>query len=228
MEGKENFTFFTDVISSLKSHLLAVSVACIGLILISYGLITSLMPKQHSSDISFETEASSVKKSDQNLEKKGNIVVDVSGAVKKPGVYRLLENARIEDALVAAGGFSSDADLDWTQHSLNLAAKVSDGMKIYIPRIGEEMHSITPLRQGFVGQASTTGESGGIVAGVSTNGLVSVNNASQSELEDLPGIGPVTAGKIIDNRPYGSIDELLSKKAVGKSVFEKIKELVSL
>ncbi|MBP9719246.1 MAG: ComEA family DNA-binding protein [Candidatus Levybacteria bacterium] len=153
----------------------------------------------------------------------GNIVVDVSGGVLAPGVYRLSDNARVEDALHAAGGFSSDADLDWTQHSLNLAAKVTDGMKIYIPRIGEEMQSVTESNSAAAGGGTTMG-----VAGVSTNGMVSINSASSSELEALPGIGPVTAGKIIDNRPYGSIDELLSKKAVGKSVYEKIKELVSL
>jgi len=213
MEGNNFHSFFTGLLSSLKPHFLAVSIACIGLILIGYGLITSLMPQSSSGDITFETKGASTEKEPKTSAEKGNIVVDVSGSVLKPGVYRLMENARIEDALAAAGGFSEDADLDWTQHSLNLAAKVSDGMKIYVPRYGE---------QSSTGSTGITSSAGG------TNGMVSINSASSSELEDLPGIGPVTAGKIIDTRPYGSIDELMSKKAVGTATFEKIKELISL
>ncbi len=223
MDSENSQSVFTRLLTSLRPHILAVSIACIGLILIVYGLITSLLPKAPASDITFETSEGHVKNQTKKDTENGNIVVDVSGGVLAPGVYRLSDNARVEDALHAAGGFSSDADLDWTQHSLNLAAKVTDGMKIYIPRIGEEMQSVTESNSAAAGGGTTMG-----VAGVSTNGMVSINSASSSELEALPGIGPVTAGKIIDNRPYGSIDELLSKKAVGKSVYEKIKELVSL
>lgn len=219
MEGNNFHGFFTGLLASLKPHFLAVSIACIGLILIGYGLITSLMPQSSSGDITFETKGVSGEKESKTSAEKGNIVVDVSGSVAKPGVYRLSENARIEDAILAAGGFSEDADVDWTQHSLNLAAKVSDGMKIYIPKVGEE----TERDKGVIGGGTSVG-----VVGASTNGLVSINSASSSDLEDLPGIGPVTAGKIIDNRPYGSLDELMSKKAVGNATFEKIKELISL
>ena len=207
---------FHSIVSRLKPHTVPIVIACAGLVLIGYGLIVFMNRQSASDDISFETQntdKSSVKKIE------GNLMVDIEGAVQKPGVYRLKTDARIQDVLVAAGGFSTDADVQWTQHSLNLAAKVSDGMKIYIPKVGEE----TPLRS-----ESYAGQAGGSVAGVSTNGLISVNNASAKELEDLPGIGPVTAGKIIDNRPYGSIDELMSKKAVGKATFEKIRELIAL
>jgi len=68
---------------------------------------------------------------------------------------------------------------------------------------------------------STTGIKG-------ITGLVSINSGTQAELEELPGIGPVTAGKIIDNRPYGSVQELLERKIVGKTTFEKIKDLITL
>lgn len=210
---------FHSIVSRLKPHMVPLVIACVGLVLIGYGLIASVHRPSASNDISFETqnsEKSSVKKTEANL------MIDIEGGVQKPGVYRLKTDARVQDVLVAAGGFSPDADMQWTQHSLNLAAKVSDGMKIYVPRIGEQSSASSTSITGSAGGA------GGSVAGVSTNGFVSVNNASAKELEDLPGIGPVTAGKIIDNRPYGSIDELLSKKAVGKSVFEKIKELISL
>lgn len=222
MENENFHGYFTGLLSSLKTHFIAISIACIGLMLISYGLISSFMPKTPEKDILFETAGqmdNDVKKIDTE---KGKIAIDVSGGVVNPGVYRLLENARVEEAIVAAGGFADDADLDWTQHSLNLAAKVSDGMKIYIPRQGESAEQTTELSGSFVSSGQ------GVVAGASTNGLVSVNTASGSELETLPGVGPVTATKIMDHRPYGSIDELLSKKAVGNGVFEKIKDLISL
>lgn len=215
MESKSLSEIFTSILSSLRPHIFPMLIACTGLLLIGYGLITSFVPDNTSSDISFEARGISVKKMDVKDDEKGKIAVDVSGSVGKPGVYRLLENARVEDAIIASGGFSADADFDWTQRSLNLAAKVTDGMKIYIPRVGES-------------SPAGGGSSTSVIAGASTNSLVSINTASSSELEDLPGIGPVSAGKIIDNRPYGSIEELLSKKAVGKSTFEKIKALISL
>lgn len=207
--------YFTESFLSLKSHLLPLAIACIGLILIGYGLISSFVPTSTSSDIVFEAGDERSKTSGTEEKENGGIVVDVSGSVIKPGVYRLSENARTQDAILAAGGFSTDADLDWTQHSLNLAAKVSDGMKLYIPKVGETV-SVGG------GQTHTS------VAGVATTGLVSINSASSLELEALPGIGPVSAGKIIAGRPYGSIAELVSKKAVGKATFEKIKDLISL
>ena len=213
MEDKNFHSLFL----SLRPYLLPIGIACIGIVLLGYGLIAYITPHSSSSDISFETrgsEASSVKTSDPVL------MVDVEGGVVKPGVYRIGENGRIQDAILAAGGFSTDADKDKTQHSINLAAKVSDGMKIYVPRIGEQA-----IRES-TDTTSTTGSEG--VAGDSTTGLININSASVSELDSLPGVGLVTADKIIANRPYGSLDELVSKKAVGKSVFEKIKERIAL
>ena len=92
-----------------------------------------------------------------------------------------------------------------------MAAKLIDGQKVYVPTTSEQVVS---------GQ--------GLVVGQSQNGLISINSGTQAELESLPGVGPVTAQKIISLRPYGSVEELLSKKAVSNSVYAKIKDLVSL
>lgn len=136
------------------------------------------------------------------------VKVDVSGEVTKPGVFVLSPDSRVEDALKMAGGVTKSADSVFVSKSLNLAQKVSDGMKIYVPKEGEAGVSA--------------------VAGVSAQrGLVNVNSASVSELEQLPGIGPVLAQKIIDKKPYAGIEELLTKKAVTKSAYEKIKGLIS-
>lgn len=140
------------------------------------------------------------------------IFVDVSGAVQTPGVYQLPGDARTQDALVAAGGFTADADREFVSKSMNLAAPLADGMKIYIPVKGE---------------AWTANSNLGTITG-SNSGLISINSASQSELESLPGIGPVTASKIIDNRPYGAVDDLQSRKIVGQAIYQKIKDLVGL
>lgn len=138
------------------------------------------------------------------------IKVDISGAVIMPDVYSLSSEDRVEDVIKLAGGFSSEVNTEFVAKKLNLSQKISDGMKIYIPFKGES--------GGVMGASSTGGAGSG----------TSINNSTSSELEALPGIGPVTAGKIINGRPYQDINELLYKKVVSKSVFEKIKDLVEL
>ncbi len=92
-----------------------------------------------------------------------------------------------------------------------MAQKVSDGSKVYVPAEGE--------------QAGGT-VTGGTVAGASVQATVNINTATQAELEALPGIGPVTASKIISDRQYQGIEDLLNRKVVSKAVFEKIKDLL--
>ncbi|HEX7042227.1 MAG TPA: ComEA family DNA-binding protein [Patescibacteria group bacterium] len=183
-----------------------------GLIFLGIGMTQLLTPKPTNS---LNTIDSSLKT--QNSQKTNLIEVDVEGAVIKPGVYSLPQNSRLKDALVAAGGMSSSADRDAIAKNLNLAVKVIDGAKVYIPKIGD-----TPINS----QASSTDNSTQVLG--TTTGLINVNTASPEQLDSLPGVGQVTAQKIIDNRPYNSVDDLLSKKAVGNSVFEKIKDKITV
>ena len=138
-----------------------------------------------------------------------SIKVYVSGAVVQPGVYTLLEDERVEDALKAAGGPLPEADLE----SINLAVKLRDEMQVRVPYRPESPPSGTPP----VAQAS------------SAEGL-NLNTATQAELEALPGIGPVTAGKILAYRAehggFRNVEELLDAKLVNRSTFEKIREAV--
>ena len=147
---------------------------------------------------------------DSQSQSGAKIVVHVDGAVAKPGVYELVSDARVSDAVSAAGNLAIDADMV----KVNLAAKVSDGQKIYIQRIGE---SATQNISGSAGQQAGVSES-----------LVNINTATESQLDTLPGIGPVTAQKIIASRPYSSPEELLTKKAVGQSVYGKIKDQITV
>lgn len=150
-------------------------------------------------------------------EESGEVVVEIAGAVEKPGVYKFQAGSRIDDLLITAGGLSAEADREWVDKALNRAAKLVDGQKIYIPE------------KGSTGSQSSVGttprqSSGQSVGSILSSGLVNINSASQAELEALPGIGPVTAQKIIEGRPYSGVEELLTRKILKKSVYEENKE----
>lgn len=146
------------------------------------------------------------------------IVVEMAGQVVSPGVYLLDQGSRINDGLIAAGGLTVDADRTWVEKNLNKAAKLTDGAKIYIPATNEQSNG-------------SSASSGGGIQTVSLprgSGLVNINSATQSELEALPGIGPVYAQSIIEHRPYSTTEELLSSGALKKSTYEKVKDSVSV
>ncbi|MBI3397208.1 ComEA family DNA-binding protein [Candidatus Woesebacteria bacterium] len=155
-------------------------------------------------------------------QRSASIVVEISGAVEKPGVYKLPANSRVEDALIAAGGLSALADRAWVDKSINRAAKITDGQKIYIAIITSKQSSAVNATN-RVGHQNTS-----MVLGAESSGLVNINTASAKDLDLLPGIGPTYAQRIIENRPYSEISELVSKKILSKSTFEKIKDKISL
>lgn len=202
MDNADNNNLQDRVIRFIKSNILIVASFSLGLILLGIGVIQLFGTNQ--TKIKFE-KAADLASQGEALQK---IKVDIEGEVINAGVYELNSDARVQDALIAAGGLTSNAN----RKAINLAAKIADGQKIYVPAQDEAMPA------GSVVSGSTT----------ASNSIISINSGTQAELEGLPGIGPVTAGKIIDNRPYGSIEELLEKKVVGKATFEKIKDQVSL
>lgn len=140
----------------------------------------------------------------------GEVIVDVGGSVQKPGVYHLPADSRVNDALVIAGGLSQTADREWVEKTLNLAQKLTDGQKIYIVSVSEKV-------------APSLRESATL-----TTALINVNTASIAELDTLWGIGEATAKKIIDNRPYSAIEDLLNKKVIKSNVYETIKTKISV
>ncbi len=162
-----------------------------------------------------------VLKSTTESEGSNEITVEISGAVENPGVYKISSDGRVEDLLILSGGFSTDADRTWTDKYLNRAAKVSDGQKIYIPKVGEQTLGVS---------ANKTGGDQTISSNFSSeNGsMININTASLSELDKLPGIGQVYGQNIIDHRPYSNTEELVSKGAIKQNVFEKIKDKVSV
>jgi competence protein ComEA len=140
------------------------------------------------------------------------VVVDVVGAVRRPGLYRLGQGSRIADAIARAGGASGKADLA----QVNLAAPLADGEQIVVPR------------RGAAGAPATggSGSSGGASPGVP----VQLSTATLEQLDSLPGIGPVTAQKILDYREkhgaFSSVDELDAVPGIGPARLEQLRDLV--
>ncbi|MBI3977265.1 MAG: ComEA family DNA-binding protein [Chloroflexi bacterium] len=149
-----------------------------------------------------------------------SIAVAVTGRVAAPGVYTLVAGARVADAIEAAGGALPDADPAAVVPGL--AVRLRDEMHIRVPARDEP----PPIRVSATpgaGRATTTPQSAQ---------PVNLNTADAAQLEALPGVGRVTAQKIIDSRqsqgPFGSVAELRDRKLVGQAVFERIKELVTV
>jgi competence protein ComEA len=142
-----------------------------------------------------------------------SIVVHVAGAVLRPGVYTVPAGARVGDALAAAGGAASGADVN----AINLARPLSDGERVWIPRKGET----PPPEPG--GGAGGSGSSGG---------KVNINTASAAELETLPGIGPALAQRIVDYRtqhgPFRTVRDLMKVTGIGEKKFAAIEEHVTV
>lgn len=145
----------------------------------------------------------------------GAVVVHVAGAVTSPGLYRLGADARVADALDAAGGPAADAELD----AVNLAAKVTDGERIYVPRKGEPSPAVV-----------TGGGAAG--AGGATVGPLDLNTATAEQLDALPGVGPATAEAILAYRQekgrFRSVDELLEVRGIGEAKLASLRSKVTV
>jgi len=138
----------------------------------------------------------------------GVLVVHVAGAVQRSGVYRLRDGDRVVDAVEAAGGMAANAEAD----AINLAARLLDGQRVYVPRVGEAV----PL-DGAPEQPS---------------GPVDLNAATEEQLDDLPGVGPATAAAIVAHRvangPFGSVDDLGDVRGIGAAKLEALRDLVTV
>ena len=162
----------------------------------------------------------------------GEIFVDIGGAVKKPMLARLPGGSRVEDAIRAAGGLTSDADLSM----VNRAAVVSDGEKIYIPKKGEAGAAGAGGGAGTAGIGASGGSGAeGASAGAgaaSSGGLVNINTADLTQLQTITGVGPATAQKIIDyrtqNGSFRSIEELKNVSGIGDKTFEKMRDQITV
>ena len=147
------------------------------------------------------------------------LVVHVVGEVRRPGLYRLRDGARIADAVHRAGGALRDADLA----AVNLAAPLVDGVQVAVPaRAAEAPGPPSPPSFGAGSAGGSTGAAGP---------LVSLSSATVEELDQLPGVGPITAQKIVDYRaehgPFASVDDLDVVPGIGPTRIEQLRDLVT-
>lgn len=207
----------------LYEHRVPAALSLIGLILIGFGV---LYLKNSQTNDSNRIE---ILESKQESESNGSeVVVEVSGAVKNPGVYKLSHGSRVDDAVNTAGGFSEDVDVSWVSRFVNRAAKLSDGQKLFFPSVQKstsdgvnQQIDETSASQIGIDQSDTS------VLGSQGSAVVNINTASKKELESLWGIGPVYAQNIIDHRPYSDVAELLNNKIIKSNVYERNKGLMS-
>jgi|SRR3989344_5072968 len=183
--------------------------ACLSLLLFIASFFF-VLKNDKSSEIIFTTNESSSSAILTN-----SIAVNIEGEVESPGVYMMDSKSRVNDLIEKAGGLTASADAGWISKYINKAQILNDGDKLYIPSL--EDNKVNQTTSNSI-QTSLTGGSM----------KININLASQSELEALPGIGEKTAVKIIEGRPYQELNDLRSKKIVGESVYEKIKDLISL
>lgn len=182
----------------------SVVILLIFIFFISMGYIVSLRDNKYKEE---EIFAESMQKENSS----GGITIYVNGAVKKPGVYDLKENSRIEDAIKIAGGFSEEAD----KYKLNLAKKIKDEDYIYVDKIKKDNNFLEDGRKSR-----------------NNSGKVNINEASKEELKSVPGIGDVTAQKIIEyresNNGFNSVEDIKKVDRIGEKTFEKLKDKIDV
>jgi competence protein ComEA len=199
--------------SKLTTEVVAYLICCgLGLVSVGYGFwrvsVAGVVEYQNAgTEVDYVSE---LKETDQLPQ----VVVEVAGAVEKPGVYTLPVGSRVAQALVQAGGATLEADQAFLAQQLNLAQEVTDQQKIYIPFwLEAEVNQESEIPSSLPFSTETT---------------VSINSASITQLMELEGVGEKRASDIISSRPYFTIDELVSKKVVTEAQLEKIKTQISL
>ncbi len=226
-------------------------ILCIlGAFVIGGGLSYVLLQNKINSNQLIESSAGG---NAEDSEDSKNIFVDISGAVSSPGVYEMAAGDRVGDVVALAGGVSSDASAVWVSKNINLSKILEDSAKIYIPFEWEfylpEEYEISKTVNTIYASAEIDGSNENNSSGdssvdntdvsdggtsdtsnpgaVGDDGKLNVNEATASELDALPGIGPAYAEKIMSNRPYKDIEEFISKSGLYKSTIENIKDLIT-
>lgn len=215
----------------------------IAIIICSLGIIIHYVYNQKEKELKTKDddieiiEDEEIPKSETNetIEKnKQTVIVYITGAVKKEGVYKLEENSRISDAIEIAGGLQDNAN----KEEINLAYILEDGMKIYIPKKEEKLESNTDKSntedrtQEYVTQNTKTNNSNKDSKEQSNSIKININKATQTELETLPGIGPSTALKIIEyrkeNGKFKQIEDIKNVKGIGENKYNQIKSHINV
>ena len=180
----------------------------LSLLFVALSITIFIKSYQVATPIRFSSDAGVASASGGEVLNEPGILVDIEGAVVAPGVYRLPAGSRVQELLELAGGFTESADVVQISKSINRAARLVDGAKLYVPSVAE-------------GVAATQTDSPEATR-------VHLNTGSLQDLVALSGVGEVIAQKIVAGRPYLRPEELVEKGAVSQSLFEKIKDQLTL
>lgn len=196
---KRNFEF--DIETFVKENKdMIIKVAAIAIAVVAAFFIFVLQGDNGRQELVVEDETSAIEESVSSV----NIFVDIGGAVKSPQVVELPEGSRVEDAIKAAGGLADNADLT----DINRAAFLEDGEKVYIPEIYDEGDGEYSAPQG--------------------DGKININTADSEQLQELNGVGPATAEKIIEYREengrFSHIEDIKNVSGIGDKTFEKFED----
>lgn len=206
-------------LSYFKEHRIVFRTAVIITIVIVAALFFALREKESDFSgqfISRQLPAGEVQSEDQ-AESDGKtaaaqIYVDIGGQVKNPGVYTVKEGTRVFEVIEKAGGLTEDASIE----QINQAEAVTDGQKIVIPSSEDVQQSLMPQT----------------ASGKDSSGLVNINSADSQTLQEIPGVGPATAEKIIayrtENGRFSSIEDLKNVSGIGDKTFEKMKDKITV
>ncbi|GKU81337.1 ComE operon protein 1 [Niallia sp. NCCP-28] len=201
-------------------------IAAVIFIFIGYKIYPNLFANQQSQIAApiYDTEDLEIKEEgmeeEQEDKTKETLIVDVKGAVKRPGVYEALQGDRVVDIIKKAGGITEQGE----ENGINLALKVADEMVIHVPYKGEE---------GAGGSTESFVNTGGAAENGSSNGgAVDLNKATAAELDELPGIGPAKAETIIEYREsnggFSSKEDLKKISGIGEKTYEKLADLITV
>ena len=207
------------MIEFLKQRKTVIIICILVIILVGWKIYDS--PKFETEEESqiLDSNTQENKKEDEEEE---IVIVHVTGEVKKPGVVRVRVGSRVEDIIKAAGGLTENADIS----NINLAYVVEDGTKIKIPCTDDEKNEeyITQsIGEDIIMQEENKN---------SSNSVVNINTANETELEELPGIGTSIAERIVEyrnkNGKFKNIEDIKNVTGIGNSKFEKIKDLIKI
>lgn len=192
------------------------------ILLIAVGIFYNFF-KEDKEEISYENiivqNVENVVSNEEIVEEKEYIKIHIAGQVKIPGIIELEYGARISDAIEKAGGLTEFASLK----NVNLAYKLEDGQKLYIPTTEEDVESVLMENgENIIKESNVSGSSK----------TININKANESELEEIPGVGPSMASKIVnyrkENGEFKSIEDLKNISGIGEKKFETMREYISV
>lgn len=208
--------------AQLNKKIIAVAVAVV------FCVLASFWPQQRDENM-LELEQQAMQTEEAAAEAK--ITVYVSGAVAKPGLHEIAPGSRAVDAIEAAGGMTEEANKD----RVNLAKICKDGMQVNVPRLSaKELRKLKQAQNVYAGESANAVQPANYVPAAQqdySDGKIRLNSATLEELEELPGVGEVTAQRIVEYRNlhgFNKIEDIMNVKGIGQAKFNKMRPYLDL